>query len=155
MTAARTAPSRESTLEQALGDPWDPANPLGFATVLEADERAELPAEGVYLLERYGFLTEFVPAKLGGRLTTLDRLARVGRAVFRRDAALGLAYTGSFIGAVNVWTAGSPEQRTQLAELLLANRKVSVAYHELAHGNDFAGSELRARRDGTDRKSVV
>jgi len=151
VTAARTAPSRESTLEQALGDPWDPANPLGFATVLEADERAELPAEGVYLLERYGFLTEFVPAKLGGRLNTLDRLARVGRAVFRRDAALGLAYTGSFIGAVNVWTAGSPEQRTQLAELLLANRKVSVAYHELAHGNDFAGSELRARRDGTDR----
>ncbi|MFJ2134789.1 acyl-CoA dehydrogenase [Streptomyces sp. NPDC087228] len=67
------------------------------------------------------------------------------RSVYRRDPCLGLGYgVSSFITAVNVWAAGSEEQCRQVAGLLLKNRKVAVAHHELAHGNDMVGTEFEA-----------
>ncbi|MFJ7256644.1 acyl-CoA dehydrogenase family protein [Streptomyces sp. NPDC098085] len=67
------------------------------------------------------------------------------RSVYRRDPCLGLGYgVSSFIAAVNVWAAGSEEQCRQVAGLLLKNRKVAVAHHELAHGNDMVGTEFEA-----------
>ncbi|MGI3203474.1 acyl-CoA dehydrogenase family protein [Streptomyces sp. GLT-R25] len=84
--------------------------------------------------------------ELGGRLTHLDGLVRVMREVFRRDVGLGLGHgITSFMAAVNVWTAGSPEQQRHLADLLLDGGRASVAYHELAHGNDFLRNEFTAR----------
>lgn len=148
-------------LERRLGDPWDPANPLGFDRVLTADEREEMFGDGERALDDYGLNAEFVPAELGGRLTRMDRMVDVMRAVYRRDPCLGLGYgASSFIAAVNVWTAGDAVQQLTTADLLLANRKVACAYHELAHGNDMAGTELAARAGGDrlllhGRKEVV
>jgi len=145
-------PSPASTLERSLGDPWDAANPVGFAAVLDADELGEPLAAGEHLLDDAGLNAEFVPASLGGRLTTLDRLIQIGRSVFRRDPSLGLSYgMSSFIAAVNVWTSGRDEQQRELADLLLANQKVAIAFHELAHGNDFTRNDFRARPDGAGR----
>ncbi|WP_220446700.1 acyl-CoA dehydrogenase [Nonomuraea deserti] len=124
---------------------------------MAADERQEMFAEAEQRLDAYGMNAEFVPVEYGGRFSTLDRLARVMRAVWRRDPCLGLGYgASSFIASVNVWAAGSSEQRTAFAKHLLADRKIASVYHELAHGNDFARAELAAygmRLNG--RKEVV
>ncbi|MBD0734799.1 acyl-CoA dehydrogenase [Streptomyces sp. CBMA29] len=142
---ARVA-ARVAELSAAFGDPADPANPVGDARLLEADEAGELSADGEKLLDAFGLNAEFVPTALGGRLERIDSLARVLREVFRRDVALGLGYgVTSFMAAVNVWTAGDERQRTRLAEILLGGGRVSVAYHELAHGNDFLRNEFEAR----------
>src|SRR5690606_30445400 len=128
---------RMDALEERLGNPWDPANPVGFEAVVAADERERTPPAGAAALDEYGILAEFVPDQLGGRLTRLDHLIELMRSVYRRDPSLGLGHcSSSLIGSVNVWTAGSPAQRRAAAELLLSGAKISCAFHELAHGND-------------------
>ncbi|MGW0933878.1 acyl-CoA dehydrogenase [Streptomyces sp. NPDC002666] len=139
------APHRADAMERLLGDPRDPGNPLGFTQILAADERAEMFAAGEQALDAYGLNAEFVPPQYGGRLTRLDELIEIMRSVYRRDPCLGLGYgVSSFIASVNIWTAGNEEHCRQVAGMLLDNRKVSVAYHELAHGNDMAGTEFEA-----------
>jgi len=140
-----TARARVDEIERGFGDPYDPDNPVGFERLLEADEAAELSAEGEAVLDAAGLNADFVPVELGGRLDRLDTLVRVMRQVFRRDVALGIGYGAtSFMAAVNVWTAGDGRQRRELADVLLAGGKAAVAYHELAHGNDFVRSEFSA-----------
>ena len=148
-------------VERALGDPWDDNNPVGFTALLEADERQEMPAAGEALLDGIGLAAEFVPVSLGGRFIQVDRLAEVMRAVFRRDACLGAGYGAtSFIASVNVWAAGDLAQQRAVADLLLSGGKLAVAYHELAHGNDFSHAEFMATQAGAGwrlngRKEVV
>lgn len=142
-----TADARVRDLIRRFGDPADPANPVGRVTLLAADEQGEPSAAGEWLLDDYGLGAEFVPVELGGRFTQLDDLVRVAREVFRHDVGLGLGYgITSFMASVNVWAAGTPQQRKQLAGLLLDGGKVSVGYHELAHGNDFLRNEFSADR---------
>ncbi len=143
------AVARVAEIERVFGDPRDATNPVGFARLLEADEAGEMSAEGEKLLDTLAFNAEFVPREHGGRLEQLDTLTRVVRQVFRRDIGLGLGYgVTSFMASVNVWAAGSEQQQRRLAEILLGGGKVSVAYHELAHGNDFVRNEFAARADG-------
>ncbi|MFJ8495448.1 acyl-CoA dehydrogenase family protein [Streptomyces sp. NPDC094038] len=154
-------PERAGALGRLLGDPADPANPVGTRAVLDADERGEMLEAGERALDAYGLNAEFVPPEYGGRLTRADHLVEVMRTVYRRDPVLGLGYgASSFIAGVNVWTAGGPEQAARVADLLLTGRKVAVAFHELAHGNDMAGTEFAAAADGehlrlSGRKEVV
>ncbi|WEH32444.1 acyl-CoA dehydrogenase family protein [Streptomyces sp. AM 4-1-1] len=155
MSGTTAAPRSDAAdLERRFGDPWEPANPVGHAATVAADERDEVVAGAEHLLDEYGLGAEFVPVGLGGRLDRLDRLVEVMRAVFRRDPALGLGYgASSFIAAVNVWSSGSDEQRRRLAGILLRGGRVATVYHELEHGNDLAGAEFTARpqEDGTLR----
>jgi alkylation response protein AidB-like acyl-CoA dehydrogenase len=150
-----------AALETRFGDPWDDANPLGFAACLAADERAELVPAGERVLDEYGLGAEFVPTRHGGRLSRMDRLIEVMRAVYRRDPCLGLGYGAStLMAAVNVWTSGSARQQADVAQLLLGNGKLACAYHELAHGNDLSRAELAATGRGdrlvlNGRKEVV
>lgn len=137
--------SRASALEQALGDPHDQANPTGLAALIAADERGCFPSAAEAVLDHVRLNAEFVPECFGGRLRSLDEMARTLRPVFRRDVTLGLGYgVTSFMAAANVWTAGSSEQQRSLAKALLGGGKASVCYHELAHGNDFARNDFRA-----------
>src|SRR5579872_6665772 len=95
-------------LEQRFGNPWDPANSLGFAAVLAADERGEMLPEGEQMLDAFGLNAEFVPVEFGGRLSRADRMIEVLRAVYRHDPCLGLGYgVSSLIAAVNLWVAGT------------------------------------------------
>lgn len=148
-------------VETLLGDPHDPDNPLSYTAVLAADERGELLAEGERILDGYGLNAEFVPRALGGRLRQVDVMGQVLRAVFRRDPTLALGYgVTNYIAAAPVWAAGDGDQRRWMADLLLAHRKASAGYNELAHGNDFTRTELRAvPRDGrlflNGRKELV
>ncbi|WP_432080199.1 acyl-CoA dehydrogenase family protein [Streptomyces sp. WAC 04229] len=137
---------RTERLETLLGDPDDPANPLGTTAVLAADERGELLADGERALAGFGLGAEFVPATLGGRLERADRFALLMRTLFRRDCSLGIGYgVTSFIAALPIWADGSDEQRRRAAELLGGGGRIVAAYTELEHGSDFARHGLRAR----------
>ncbi|WP_189134281.1 acyl-CoA dehydrogenase family protein [Wenjunlia tyrosinilytica] len=150
LSARGTARERAAALESRFGDPADPDNPLGHEAFLRADARAELPAEGERLLERFGLNAEFVPRSLGGRLDSIEGLVQALRPVFRRDASLGIGYgVSSFMAAVNAWFAGTQEQRRFTADLLLGGGRMTVAYQEIAHGNDFVRNEFHARRGGS------
>ncbi|MEZ7154947.1 acyl-CoA dehydrogenase family protein [Streptomyces sp. MAD19A] len=150
--AVPALPARLDTLDRLLGDPTDPGNPLSHAAMVAADERGEMSPEGEAALHEYGLNAEFVPAAFGGRLTRLDHLVDVMRTVYRRDPCLGLGYgASSFIAGVNIWTVGSEEQTRAAAEHLLNGRRVAVAYHELAHGNDMARTEFTALPSGDGR----
>ncbi|GAA3734430.1 acyl-CoA dehydrogenase [Salinactinospora qingdaonensis] len=136
-------------LDRALGDPWDKDNPAGFVEFLAADERAEMSAAGEAILDRYGFNAEFVPVALGGRFARMDRLIEVLRTVWRRDPCLGLGHgLSSFIAAVSAWTAGDSSQRSAVANLLLANRRVAPVYHEFGHDNDLSSVNFSATSNG-------
>jgi hypothetical protein len=75
------------TLEKLLADALDTTNPLSFAQIMAADERAGLLAEGQW--------------------SGMDYWALRLRPVFRRDIALGFGYgVTSSMGAVNVCVAG-------------------------------------------------
>jgi alkylation response protein AidB-like acyl-CoA dehydrogenase len=168
MTAAGAAPDLAGrdddagTLEQRLGDPFDTANPAGYAAVLAADDAGCVPAHAMAVLDGWGAGAEFVPVSLGGRFGSVDGLVRRLRPVFRRDAGLGLGYgLTSLMAALPVYAAGSATQRDRVARLLLDGRPVAVAYHELEHGNDISANALAARpaADGgwlvTGEKHVV
>lgn len=153
--------ARAAELDVLLGDVADDANPVGRAALLDADERQEMCAAGEDLLDAFGFNAEFVPAAYGGRLRRADHLAEVLRTLWRRDPCLGLGYGfASFIASVNLWTSGDEQQRARAAGLLLGNGRIAAAFHELAHGTDFAHAEFRAQAvDGgwrlSGRKEVV
>lgn len=148
-------------LDAVLGDPWDERNPAGYAAVLAADERQEMLTEGERLLDGFGLNAEFVPEQYGGRLRRADHLAQILRTLWRRDPSLGLGYgLSSLIASVSIWNSGDDDQRRKAAGMLLANKKIAAAFHELDHGNDFAHADFTATPAGpgwllSGRKEVV
>ena len=140
------AAERADWLEKLLGDPDDAHNPHGYAALLAADDRREVPAATETLLTDAGMNAEFVPHELGGRLVRPDILARVLRPVFRRDVALGFGHgITSLFGASAVWAAGDEHQRRQAARVLLAGGRTPILHHELAHANAILRDEFTAR----------
>ncbi len=121
-------------LDELFGDPWNPDNPVGYAAVLDADERREPLASGLRLLDDFGLDAEFVPAVEGGRLERADHLAEILRTVFRHDPRLAVEYAGSLIASTGVWIAGDVQQRRAVSDLLLHNGCVAPAFEWPAHG---------------------
>ncbi|MGW3497513.1 acyl-CoA dehydrogenase family protein [Streptomyces sp. NPDC001020] len=144
---------RIARLEHDLGDLDDLGNPLGAQQFLAADEQQRLLPAAERLLDSFGLNAEFVPTELGGRLDRLDALGRVLRAVFRRDAALGLGYGWtSYLAAAVVWAGGSPDQRRATTDLLLAGGRMACGYPEPPQGNDFLRNALTAVPDGAGHR---
>ncbi|MFD7259935.1 acyl-CoA dehydrogenase [Streptomyces sp. NPDC059874] len=142
---APEAAARAARLESLLGDPHDPANRHGIAALAGADARCQPPAATEELLASAGLGAEFVPAGEGGRLTRADLLAQVLRPVFRRDVALGFGYgITSLFASAAVWAEGTPEQRAELAGLLVGGGRASIVHHELAHANGILRDEFTA-----------
>ncbi|NNN31862.1 acyl-CoA dehydrogenase [Streptomyces sp. S3(2020)] len=159
----RVAPARARVrrIEALLGDPAEDTNPAGYRTLLAADRAAVIcdPAEAV--LDSFGMNEEFVPTALGGRFDSPETLVQVLRAVFRRDAGLGMGYgMSTFVAANHVWMRGTAVQQRTLAGQLLSGSKAAMAQHETAHTNDFLRSQVRgtARPGGlsvTGAKPVI
>ncbi|MFJ6759846.1 acyl-CoA dehydrogenase [Streptomyces sp. NPDC091273] len=145
----KTVRARVAELEGLFGDPSDPANPVGYTALLEADRAAVPFAAGEALLDGFGITEEFIPRALGGRLDGMDTLVRIMRPVFRRDVGLAMGHgMTTFMAASDVWTAGSSRQRHWLAGLLRDGGKAAIAQHETAHSNDYVRSQVTARRSG-------
>jgi alkylation response protein AidB-like acyl-CoA dehydrogenase len=148
-------------LEALFGDPTEAGNPFGFDAMLASDERGELLSSGERLLDVYGLGSEFVPREFGGRFGQMDRLARVLRPLFRRDAALALGHGASnLVGSVNVWSTSSPDQRRWLADVMLRNGRIAAAYTDMSTGNDVTRTGFQARIDGdtlvlNGRKEII
>ncbi|MEV7541032.1 acyl-CoA dehydrogenase [Streptomyces sp. NPDC089915] len=139
--------ARVAELEALLGDPSDPANPVGYTALLEADRAAVPFAAGEALLDEFGITDEYVPRSLGGRLDGMDTLVRIMRPVLRRDVGLAMGHgMTTFMAASDVWAAGSSRQRHWLAALLRGGGKAAIAQHETAHSNDYVRSQITARR---------
>lgn len=156
MTATLPTVDVRTRIDRALGDPYDPANNLSTQAILAADEAGELIPGGEELLDSLNFSAQFVPEALGGQLSSIPELVSALRPIFSRDCALGLGYgVTSLMAGLNVFTAGTSEQQRALADRLLQGEKVSVAYHELEHGNDFTANDCSAELtgDGTYRLS--
>ncbi|MDQ0390112.1 alkylation response protein AidB-like acyl-CoA dehydrogenase [Streptomyces sp. DSM 42143] len=140
-------PEQAAFLEAALGDPFDPGNPHGQLALLRADDARAVPEATEALLAEASLGAEFVPHDLGGRLTDLERLARVLRPVFRRDLALGYGFgITSLFAASSVWTAGDDDQRRAVARVLLGGGRVSIVHRQIAHANAILRNELAATR---------
>ncbi|GAB6043142.1 acyl-CoA dehydrogenase [Endothiovibrio diazotrophicus] len=149
LPAAATLEARIAELEQGFGDPWAEDNPVGFAAILAADEAGEMLPAGERLLDEFGLNAEFVPERFGGRLRRIDQMMELMRALYRHDPCLGLGYGGSsMIASCVVWTADDPQHSSEVAGLLLNNRKLACSYYELDHGNDLAHIDFEAMPEG-------
>ncbi|WP_405492738.1 acyl-CoA dehydrogenase [Streptomyces sp. NBC_00096] len=138
---------RAGRLDRMLGDPYDPAGPVGLGALLEADRIGARCAAGEAVLDGFGLGAEFVPVASGGRLERADGLAAVLGAVFRRDLALGFGHgMTSLFAASPVWAAGSARQREAVAGLLRGGGRAAIVHHALAHGNALLTGEVTATR---------
>lgn len=142
-TTPATGTSRVS-LEDVFGDPFSGDAPLSYEGLLADDDARVLSRTGEDLLADWGANAEFVPARLGGRWRSTRDLVDRLLPVFRRDPALGLGFgMTSLMAGVNVWLAGTPAQQRDVADVLLGGGRVSVAFHELDHGNDLTRNACR------------
>ncbi|MER6471603.1 acyl-CoA dehydrogenase family protein [Streptomyces collinus] len=144
---------RAARLDALLGDPYDSANPHGFAAFVAAAWDRRPAAATERLLAEEGFAAAFVPVVHGGTLTRADLLMKVLRPVFRRDVALGFAGgVTSLFAASAVWAAGTAEQQRAMARLLLGGGRATVVHPGLAPAGGVRREEITAgrRTDRTD-----
>jgi alkylation response protein AidB-like acyl-CoA dehydrogenase len=149
-----TPAERTRTLELALGDAWNTGGSISFRSLVDAAEAEQLLGAAVAVLDRCAFDTEFVPADLGGRLTSLDGLGQLVRPVSRRDIALVMACGLLSFGAASaVWVAGAGGQRLRLADSLLSGGQLAVscldAVEDIAGRGSDEGDLVRIE-DGPD-----
>ncbi|HEY0098833.1 MAG TPA: acyl-CoA dehydrogenase [Pyrinomonadaceae bacterium] len=133
-------------LEGYLGDPQDGRNGFSFAQAVALDEGEEYPEQACALLDAWGLPDFYVPVQWGGRLRSYEELISLLRVVARRNLSVIVAHAKSFLGTVNVWTGGSPEQRKWLAGIVMEGKQVALAYHEKAHGGDVLATDVKAVR---------
>ncbi|MEU6034757.1 acyl-CoA dehydrogenase family protein [Actinomadura sp. NPDC047616] len=148
---ARLSPAHRiaADLDAYLGDPMDDgAGPFSYRAIVEAEERDELPPGAVEAVRAWGFPGYLVPRHLGGRLTTLEELFLVTRAVSRRSVTVAVMY-GSGLLAVNpVWLWGDPRQQKTVAEGVLRGDLACFGVSEADHGSDVTACEARAEAAG-------
>lgn len=148
-------------LERVLGDPWDPANPSGFAAAVGRDERDEYPLALAATLRATGFHLNYLPQRLGGRFTSFADSLTLVRTAARRDLNVMPATMFSITAATCLLLHGSDEQQRAAARLLRDGGAVAFALSEADHGSDLLANESRLtpRPDGgwtlTGRKWMV
>jgi alkylation response protein AidB-like acyl-CoA dehydrogenase len=146
MTTSPASPGRTSAeaLERYLGDPFDPRTPLSFARAVELDEREAFPEDALAALDRFGLPACYVPARLGGRLTSMPEFLSQIRVVARRDYTAAVAHVKTYLGAVSVWLSGSAAQQRRLSEVIANRELVALALTERDHGADVLANEVEA-----------
>lgn len=137
--------ARVAEIEDGLGDPWSPDNPVGLAAVLAADDAGESSVIGVRRFQSLGMPAETVPVELGGRMAGVDLLGLVMRPFFRRDPALAFSHGFTpFLGAQMVWLNGDARQRSRMANVILRGGTVGVACQRFEHESEFHAQEFTA-----------
>ncbi len=132
-------------LESFLGSPFAPG-PFAFESAMAFDEREQLPEEALRLLDDWGLHRFYVPAALGGRLTSFEELASLTRAVSRRDLTLSIAHSKTMLGAVMTWVGGSRALQERMAGLIGGRHAIALALTERAHGSDLMATSTAATK---------
>ncbi|MFB6715478.1 AMP-binding protein [Streptomyces sp. NPDC056237] len=136
--------SRE--LEARLGDPGDGSGVFSRRACARLDRAEEFPAAICRELDALGVPRWFAPARHGGELRSGEELSQLIRTLGRRDFTVALGHVKTYLGAVSVWVAGTPEQARTLASRVASGAVVSLAVTEREHGSDLLAGELRATR---------
>ena len=135
-------------LELLLGDPYDDANPHGFAAAVARDEREEFPEELCQALVRAGFHLNYLPLQWGGQLEAFDRSMRLVRCASRRDVNIMPGTMFSIIAATCLRLHGDRRQQDLAAGILRRGGAVGAALTEAGHGSDLLANEVRLTQDG-------
>jgi alkylation response protein AidB-like acyl-CoA dehydrogenase len=135
-------------LELLLGDPYDDANPHGFAAAVARDERDEFPEELCRALVRAGFHLNYLPVGWGGQLEEFDRSMRLVRCASRRDVNVMPGTMFSIIAATCLQLHGDQRQQDQAAGILRRGGAVGAGLTEAGHGSDLMSNEVRLTQDG-------
>ncbi|GAB2593856.1 acyl-CoA dehydrogenase [Streptomyces capparidis] len=121
-TAAGTRePGSAERLERFLGDPEASGPGADAARGWGAD-----PVGARAWLDGWGLHRHYVPAALGGELTSYQELLGLLRTVARRDLTAAVAHGGTFLGTVCAWIGGGPWLARALAELVLEGEPVAL-----------------------------
>lgn len=129
-----TAAGLEARLAAHEDGAFSPAELAAF------DDREEFPAPAVRVLDEAGLAEQYVLTTASDVSETLRML----RAVARRDLTVMVAHSKTFLGAVPVWVAGTPQQTARLAEQVRAGDPVCWGLTERDHGADLFAGELTA-----------
>lgn len=130
-------------LEELLGDPYDGANPYGFAAAVARDERDAFPEELVAALRGAGFHLNYLPREWGGRFESFDRSMLLVRTAARRDLNVMPGTMFGITAATCLALHGSPEQQKHAADLLGRGGAVGFALSEAEHGSDLLANAAR------------
>ncbi|MBL0887460.1 acyl-CoA dehydrogenase family protein [Myceligenerans indicum] len=131
-----------------LGDPFDDANPAGFAHAARRRHDGEPPKELVDEARRRGFALAYTPAGWGGALRDPVTAGRQVREVVTRDAdamtALLMHLTPVLLGGL----LGTPERRERLVRRVGAGEDLAYALSEREHGADLLSMSTTAQHLG-------
>ncbi|MFG2968244.1 acyl-CoA dehydrogenase family protein [Streptomyces sp. NPDC048288] len=130
-------------LERLLGDPYDTANPYGFAAAVARDEQDAFPEELCAKLREAGFHLNYLPREWGGRFESFDRSMLLVRTAARRDLNVMPGTMFGITAATCLALHGSPEQRKRAAEILTEGGAIGFALSEAGHGSDLLANTTR------------
>ncbi|MFK4597215.1 alkylation response protein AidB-like acyl-CoA dehydrogenase [Streptomyces pristinaespiralis] len=161
VTAARTATApppapvpavapfaRAEALDAALGDPWQPDNPYGFAAGAARDAAETYPAAAEARLRAEGFHLCHLPESLGGTLRSFEDTHVLVRVCARRDVNVMPATMFSISAVMTVLAAGTAEQHRRVAGWLRDGRTVAFGLSEEQAGSDVLANSCRLDEDG-------
>jgi alkylation response protein AidB-like acyl-CoA dehydrogenase len=133
-------------LEQALGDPSEPANALSARQSMALDEADAFPEAAVSLLHGLGLPRAYVPRALGGDFESCETFVALGRVLARRNMSVAVSYS-TLLWSVLAWIGGDAGQQRAVADRVMRRGSFPcLAYSEADHGADLSANGLMARR---------
>ncbi|MEM8807345.1 MAG: acyl-CoA dehydrogenase [Cyanobacteria bacterium P01_G01_bin.38] len=133
-------------LEQALGDPGRPENPISFQQTAEIDEQEAFPHEQIAWLYNWQLQDYYVPTAEGGKFTSFEEFVSYVRVLGRRDLNVAIAFTTLFWSFLT-WMAGTPAQKERLSRYIRDDHgAMCLAYSERNHGSDLVGGSVTAEK---------
>ncbi|MDH6111058.1 alkylation response protein AidB-like acyl-CoA dehydrogenase [Kitasatospora sp. MAP12-15] len=144
MTLVQSLSAAEQ-LESVLGDPWQPANPYGFAAGVQRDLLGRFPTAFARELRRNGFQLSCLPTALGGTLASMEQTLLLIRTAARRDANAMPATLFSVSAVMAVLAAGDAAQRELVASWVAQGSTLAFALSEEHAGSDVLANTCRLR----------
>jgi alkylation response protein AidB-like acyl-CoA dehydrogenase len=126
-----------SDLDALLGDPWDAADPYGFASGVTRDAADEYPYDFAKVLHETGFHTNYLPG------TSLEHTHVLVREAARRDLNIMPATMFSISAVLTVLAIGTPEQRAKVTGWVRDGRVIAFALSEEHAGSDVLANTCR------------
>ncbi|MFK4106439.1 acyl-CoA dehydrogenase family protein [Streptomyces sp. NPDC019531] len=144
--SAKAVTSAVSALEEALHRWREPGGPFSPKELARLDTAEAFPAAACQALDEAGLTAYYVPARHGGKLTGFPQVVAMIRAVARHDLTVAIAHGKTFLGAVSVWVAGTPDVAEWLGRHIAGGAAVCWGLTERGHGSDILAGELTAER---------